>query len=386
MNNTVSVLVNGQRFGGWKSVHIEMSLDQIARAFSLEVTRTFPNKADYKILQSGGLVQVLIGDDLVCTGYITATPVKYDGKTITVNVQGKSKTVDLVDCCPPSAAVETASSEGWAGVKGKSGNEVKAPAAASMWKNIPTSEIIAALAKPYGIAVRDDAGIATKPANHTVNPGETVVESINRLITKDNIILTDDANGNLVITEAGASGRCSDALVLGENILSGDSKFDFSKRFSDYVVLGQHKQTDSDNSKTSASDRGTAHDSEIARYRLKVIKDKGQSSNAFCANRADFDMRYAKAQSESVTYRVQGWRQSSGSLWPLNGIISIKDAMFSEGIRSLIIEKVVFDLTAQGMLTTLDCCDADGLAKEPRATSTSGSNKSTSTSKWGGVK
>lgn len=385
MNNTVSVLVNGQRFGGWKSVHIEMSLDQIARAFSLEVTRTFPNKSDYKILQSGGLVQVMIGDDLVCTGYITATPVKYDGKTITVNVQGKSKTVDLVDCCPPSAAVETASSEGWAGVKGKSGNEVKAPAAASMWKNIPTSEIIAALAKPYGIAVRDDAGIATKPANHTVNPGETVVESINRLITKDNIILTDDENGNLVITQPGEGGECTDALVLGQNVLSGEAKFDFSKRYSDYVVLGQHKQTDSDNSKTAASDKGTAHDSGISRYRLKVIKDKGQSSNAFCLGRADFEMRYAKSQSEKVTYKVQGWRQSSGDLWPLNGNVRVVDTILNKSNPTLVISRISFDMNAQGMLTTLDCCAKEGISRDEKSSGTTSEKKDAGAS-WSGVK
>ncbi len=381
MNNTVSVLVNGKRFGGWKSVHIEMSLDQIARAFSLEVTRTFPNKDDYKILQSGGLVQVMIGDDLVCTGYITATPVKYDGKTITVNVQGKSKTVDLVDCCPPSAAVETTSSEGWAGVKGKSGNEVRAPAAATMWKNIPTSEIIAALAKPYGIAVRDEAGIATRPANHTINPGETVVESINRLITKDNIILTDDENGNLVITQPGYAGDCADALVLGQNVLSGEAKFDFSKRFSDYVVLGQHKQTESDNAKTAASDKGAVHDNKISRYRLKVIKDKGQSSNAFCLNRADFEMRYAKAQSEKVTYKVQGWRQSSGTLWSLNASVRVDDAMLNAVGSILIITKISFDLNAQGMLTTLDCCAKEGVTREDKTTE----KKSVGTS-WSGAK
>lgn len=363
MNNTVSVLVNGKRFGGWKSVHIEMSLDQIARAFSLEVTRTFPNKDDYKILQSGGLVQVMIGDDLVCTGYITATPVKYDGKTITVNVQGKSKTVDLVDCCPPSAAVETTSSEGWAGVKGKSGNEVRAPAAATMWKNIPTSEIIAALAKSYGIAVRDEAGIATRPANHTINPGETVVESINRLITKDNIILTDDENGNLVIAQLGSGGTCSDALVFGQNVLSGEAKFDFSRRFSDYVVLGQHKQTESDNAKTASSDKGTAHDEDVLRYRLKVIKDKGQSSNKFCLNRADFELQYARAQSEKTTYKVQGWRQLSGELWGINKKVRIVDDWLSHNV-SWFISKVVFDLNAQGMLTTIECCDQAGLLKE----------------------
>lgn len=384
MNNTVSVLVNGQRFGGWKSVHIEMSLDQIARAFSLEVTRTFPNKSDYKILQSGGLVQVLIGDDLVCTGYITATPVKYDGKTITVNVQGKSKTVDLVDCCPPSAAVETASSEGWAGIKGKSGNEVKAPAAASMWKNIPTSEIIAALAKPYGIAVRDDAGIATKPANHTINPGETVVESINRLITKDNIILTDDEDGNLVITQPGHAGDCVDALVLGQNVLSGEAKFDFSKRYSDYVVLGQHKQTESDNAKTASSDKGLANDKEISRYRLKVIKDKGQSSNGFCLSRAEFESLYAKAQSEKVTYKLQGWRQSSGDLWLLNSRVQVLDDLLNKTKVSLVITKVVFDLNAQGMATTLDCCDEEGIKREEK-TSESATKKDSSAS-WVGVK
>ncbi len=385
MNNTVSVLVNGQRFGGWKSVHIEMSLDQIARAFSLEVTRTFPNKSDYKILQSGGLVQVMIGDDLVCTGYITATPVKYDGKTITVNVQGKSKTVDLVDCCPPSAAVETASSEGWAGVKGKSGNEVKAPAAATMWKNTPTSKIIAALAKPYGIAVRDDAGIATKPANHTINPGETVVESINRLITKDNIILTDDENGSLVITQPGHAGDCVDALVLGQNVLSGEAKFDFSKRFSDYVVLGQHKQTDSDNAKTSASDKGSSSDKEISRYRLKVIKDKGQSSNGFCLNRADFEMRYAKAQSKRATYKVQGWRQSTGVLWTLNSKVRIVDAIQGKLNVSFVITKVVFDLNSQGMVTTLDCCDKEGISRDEKSSKTSSEKEETGTS-WSGVK
>lgn len=364
MNNTVSILVNGQRFGGWKSVHIEMSLDQIARAFSLQVTRTFPNKSDYKILQSGGLVQVMIGDDLVCTGYITATPVRYDGKSITVNVQGKSKTVDLVDCCPPSAAVETSSSAGWVGIKGKGESAVKAPAVASMWKGIPTSEIIAALAKPYGITVRDDAGIGTKPANHTVNPGETVVESINRLITKDNIILTDDANGNLVIAQPGSGGSCKDSLTLGQNILSGEAKFDFSNRFSDYAILGQHKQTSSDNAKTAASDKGTAHDDGVTRYRLKVIKDKGQSSNTFCINRADFEMRYAKAQSRRATYKVQGWRQSSGELWPLNADVFVFDPVQNKLNVSLVITKVVFDLSNQGMVTTIDCCDRDGIVKE----------------------
>ena len=66
----------------------------------------------------------------------------------------------------------------------------------------------------------------------TVSPGETVIKSINRLIDKENLTVTDDADGSLVIMEPTWSGYLAATLKTGENILSGSARFDRSKSFS----------------------------------------------------------------------------------------------------------------------------------------------------------
>ena len=383
MSDAVSVVIGGRRFAGWKSVHIEAGIEQVARAFAMEVTETFPGSVNLDTFHSGDLVQVYIGADLVCTGYITSTPVNYDGKSVKVQIQGKSKTVDLVDCCPTSATVAAQSGTSWQGVKGKSGSAVAAPKQpATSWKNQPTSVIMAALAAPYGVTVRDDVGIGEKLANHTVNPGETVMASINRLITKDNLVVTDDAEGNLVIADPGGAGLCSDALVLGKNVLSAAAAFDASKVFSDYVVLGQHKGTDEDFGATAAQDKGVAKNPAVGRFRLKVLKDSGQSANLTCRERAVFERNYDQARFGAVTYTVQGWRQSVGVLWPLNALVVVKDDVLGIKRKTYLIAKLTFDLSAGGMTTKIECCAPDGYRRKDGQTSKS---KSAGNS-WQGVK
>ena len=383
MSDAVSVVIGGRRFAGWKSVHIEAGIEQVSRAFAMEVTETFPGSVSLDTFHAGDLVQVYIGADLVCTGYITSTPVNYDGKSVKVQIQGKSKTVDLVDCCPTSAAVAAQSGTSWPGVKGKSGSAVAVPKQpATSWKNQPTSVIMAALAAPYGVTVRDDVGIGEKLANHTVNPGETVMASINRLITKDNLVVTDDAEGDLVIADPGGAGLCSDALVLGKNVLSAAAAFDASKVFSDYVVLGQHKGTDEDFGATAAQDKGVAKNSAVGRFRLKVLKDSGQSANLTCRERAAFEMNYDQARFGAVTYTVQGWRQSAGVLWPLNALVVVNDDVLGIKRKTYLIAKLTFDLSAGGMTTKIECCDPEGYKRSGGQTDKS---KSAGNS-WQGVK
>ena len=73
---------------------------------------------------------------------------------------------------------------------------------------------------------------ARQIAMRTVSPGETVTKSINRLIVKENLTVTDDADGSLVIMEPTWSGYLAATLKTGENILSGSARFDRSKSFS----------------------------------------------------------------------------------------------------------------------------------------------------------
>lgn len=386
--NRVEVKIGNKVFCGWKSVVISMSVEQVARAFAMEVTTDFPGNVDFRGFQTGDLCEVRIGDELVCTGYIESTPVSYDGKKVSVQIQGKSKTIDLVQCCPPSSAYPAPSSEDadlWGGVKGKSVravNSTPSPSVPNSWKNLPVAQIIAELASPYGIKVSAPS-LGNRVATHTVNPGETVLKSIDRLISKENLILTDDAGGNLVIMEVASSGEPVATLKAGENILFGTAKFDASKRFSQYVVLGQHKGTDDDNGKSSAEDKGMAVDAGVSRYRLTVIKDSGQSSTSISRRRAEFEAKYRAAQFFGVEYAVLGWRDPSGRLWALNSVVCVDDEVLR--IRgNCNVAGVEFRLDSSGMTSKLTLLPENGV----KAWSSVSDEKQTETASdlWAGVK
>lgn len=390
--NKVSIEVDGVRYEGWKSARIDMSIDQICRAFVLSVTDNFPGNHNFSRLQPGQKVVLKIGEDTVCTGYITATPISYDARSVTVQVQGKSKTVDLVDCCSPWAAIasspSSASEDQWKDVKttNKQKLEVKpAKTVNTSWHNQTPVQIISDLCAPYGIRVICEIkDFNSKIVNFTVNPGEKVVDSINRLLTKDNLIVTDNEYGDLVIAEVGKNGSCHDELQTGKNILSGSAGFDASKIFSIYAVLGQHKGSDLEFGKLVSQDKGLAYDSSIGRYRLVVIKDTGQSSNTLGKSRAEFEAIFRRAQALMSKHKVQGWRQSDNSLWKTNSLVRIKDE-FLKVSGELLIQRLELTLDSAGTVAAIDTISSVAYTRKGSSQSVK-KNEVKTTDNWGEVK
>lgn len=394
-SNKVEIHVNGRVYGGWKSVRIEIGMEQLARAFSLEVTDEYPGNEQYRRIVPGDAVQLFIGDDLLCTGYVTATPIKYDGRNVSVQVQGKSKTVDLVDCCPVGVyggsgggSGEAKSANKWEGVV--VGNGVKkqakviSPATVKTmsWHSKKTSEIMAALAAPYGIKVYVTSELGDKVANHTVNPGEKVNDSINRLITLDNLVVTDTETGDLQIVDVSAAGECYDKLELGENVLSASANFDASILYSRYVVLGQKSGVDTDFGLSSSESKGIVDSSFFTRNRLLVIKEKGQSTKLTCGQRANFEKEYREAQFNKMVYKVQGWRQSNQELWGINRIVFTNDSILFSSSANLV-TNIVFSLNQEGMLTELTTVPVSGY-KRPgyKETASTGASTDKEVNKW----
>ncbi len=101
MSNHVILRVNGREWGGWTRVQISAGIERLSRDFNVEITRQWPGESGSVPLQprikKGELVEVLIGQDKVLTGWIEATPIRYDAK-INVGISGRSKTADLIDC------------------------------------------------------------------------------------------------------------------------------------------------------------------------------------------------------------------------------------------------------------------------------------------------
>ncbi|EEY1244275.1 hypothetical protein EP759_16740 [Escherichia coli] len=102
MNDNVTLRVNGREWNGWTSVRIGAGIERLARDFSVEITRQWPGDEGITTLQprikNGSKVEVLIGDELVITGWVEATPVRYDARSVSTGIAGRSLTADLIDC------------------------------------------------------------------------------------------------------------------------------------------------------------------------------------------------------------------------------------------------------------------------------------------------
>lgn len=379
--SAVRLVVAGKEFGGWKSVRIEAGIERQARSFDLAVTDRWPGQTDIpRRIQPGDACQVFIGRDLVMTGYVDATPIRYDGGSATVSVRGRSKTADLVDCCPmPSGkSISSTSSDTWRdviGPDGKKPNVIKAPSkSASQWRGQKLEVIAAALAAPYGVRVIAEVDTGKVITDHQVQIGETVFESIDRLMRLRHVLSTDNEKGDLVFITVGSAGKATTAVELGKNVLSCSTDLDYTGVFSEYIVLGQHAGSDERFAADAAEGEGedtdyepttvlgetaTATDARAKRRRILVIKQSGQADDGTCKDRAQYERAHRAAKALQTSYTVAGWRQESGALWVPNLLVPVRDGLVGFDVQ-MVVAEAAWVLDGDGQRTELRVGPPDG--------------------------
>lgn len=378
--NLIRLVVGSSEYGGWKSVRIEAGIERQARSFTLDVTDKWPGQTDIpRRIQPGDPCQVFIGSDLVMTGYVDATPIKYDGQQVSVGVKGRSKTADLVDCCPIPDGLSTAGiGSSWndvVGVNGKKPVYVKAPAkSASQWRNQKLEVIAAALAAPYGVRVIAETNTGKAIAEHQVQIGETVFESIDRMMRIRHVLSTDNAQGDLVFIEVGSAGRAGTAIELGKNIREASTDLDYKGVFSTYICKGQRKgdddnygvdvseeegEAEDDSRRTAVGADASVNDARAKRRRVLVIKQSGQADEGTCQDRAEYERAHRAAKALQTSYTLAGWRQESGELWQPNQLVRVRDGLIGFDTE-MVIAEIAWVMDAQGLRTEIRVGPPDG--------------------------
>lgn len=357
-DNEVSLTIGGSVFINWTSFSITTELNTISPAFSAGiVTTTGALKPNVKI---GDDVQVRIGKNIVLTGYIEQTPVSYSATSANVGIAGRSKTCDLIDCTvmvdDPNISYEKPNTS--------NSNYVSCPQnAATEYKNVALETIIAQLIMPYGIKLVNETKPLTKKRNFSAKHEDTVLKALQNLTSTENLLFYGNEKGDLVVTEKGKL-TADDALVLGQNILTGDTSFDASKIYKYYRAVGQDKGVTGKTGHAASSHNYTAVDDNVFRTRLLTKKVQGAADTAKCKVTAEGDRDYNRDQYFKITYKVQGWRQSTGKLWKINSLVDIKDDFLdidTQKSQKFLITRVVFNLTEnEGMTTTLDVIPPNG--------------------------
>jgi prophage tail gpP-like protein len=331
---------NGREYGGWKSVRVTRSMESLCGSFELSVSERWANQDQPWPIEEEDECAVIVDGKVAITGYVDAVRPSFSGFDESLNVAGRDRAGELVDCS----------------------------AALGKWEYAGANleKVARLLCEPFGIDVTLQAGlVASFTSKLTIDPGDTAFQVLEEACRLAGVVAISDGSGGLLLTRTGTA-RASTPLVSGVNVLSGSASYDSSERFRTYKVLGQQKGTDEVWGEAAAQVKGTATDDRVKRtWRTLVVRPEAAVTLEQAKTRAQWEAKVRAARGVSVSVTVPGWTQRDGTMWPINALVPVRVPQLRVNGEMLITE-VTFGLDdSQGQTTDLTLRRPDAFTPEP---------------------
>lgn len=326
----VALQLSGVNWLGWKGLRFTRSLEAFSGSFQVDLADRW--SAGQKPLPvSGGMQCKLLCDgEVILTGF-TDSDDKVKGQAggqaeHSVSVSGRDKSGDMVDASALHGPAE--------------------------WRGLTATQIVAELARPFGIGVSGSADAGAPFAVFKLEVGESAFDAASRALRLRSLLAQPDGVGNLVIETLGA--RISQTLLEeGGNIKRFSSRTNFEERFSEYIVLGQQQGSDEIFGEAAAAVRGRAVDQAVTRYRPLIIRGESQMDQAGAKRRAEWEKTVRAARSFSLTVILAGWRDRAGLLWRPNTLVPVRIPYLGLKRRLLISTVTLSQSPRDGSLASL---------------------------------
>lgn len=336
----LSLLVNGIRYGGWKSVRVTRSIESISGSFELEASDRWGGQDVPWPIMEEDACRVEIDGAVVIDGFIDKRSIALSADARTLSYSGRDGAGILVDC--------SIDLDKWT------------------FRNASVFDIAKKVAEPFGIAVSMQSGLVLpKPqAKIVVSPGDAAFEVIANAARSAGVLLVSDGAGGILITRAGTSRATS--LVQGQNIKSASVDYDASPRFRRYEVRTQTRGTDGASGDATRIS-GYAVDEGVRRVdRILLVRTETGVTADYAQRRADWEARNRAARAETVTIGVLGWKQPNGLLWPINALCRV--SALAIGVDGdMLISQVEHSISDGGEVTKLSLVRPDAFTPEPTA-------------------
>lgn len=286
----------GQDLAGWTDVEVIVGIEICPAVFRIAMTERTSETSGAVVVKPGDPCTVKIGGDLVITGYVDRYRPSITGEFHGIEILGRSKSQDMVDC-----AAE------WDGgqIKGSS-----------------VLQIAQKLAKPYGIQVKGDVDTGPPLPQFNLTIGESPYAIVERLARYRGLIIYDQSDGSMVLAQAGKD-KMGSGFKQGENIQRGVAEYSMDGRFSEIEAFITAVDTFSDLG-SQGNLLATAKDPGVPRHRLRVvISEGGALGNDVAEKRAKWEVARRAGRSYSATIVCDSWRDSAGKLWTPNATVPI---------------------------------------------------------------
>ncbi len=336
MPEDVRLIVEGEEFGGWKSLRVTRSIETLAGSFSFELSEKFPADPTRRRLQAGLAAEIRVAGKPLIAGYLDAVERSYDRQHHAVTARGRDAAGDLVDCAHDYS-----------------------PGA---FRDIGLLQLAGEFAKPFGIGVLADTEMGESFKEFQVQVGETGFEALARACRLRSVLPISDGKGSIVLARAG-SVRAPTALVLGGNILSASSVDSMEDRFSKWTYRSQERVVGKGGTRKDNTSEGSAEDSTVLRHRPMVRVSRQRAEAAVLQQRAQWSVNVAAGRANRVQYVVAGFRHRSG-FWAPNQLVPVEDPY--AGVRgSMLITTASFEADREKQETQLSVGRPEAFLAEP---------------------
>jgi len=324
--------INGIEYDNFTSSSVEVRLDALCRIFTFTAAVATGEKFPFS---EGDPCRILVAGELVLTGHIEVLDFSFTGDTHSVLIEGRDNTGDLVDSSLSSLS------------------DIRAP--------ISLKSLIEKVIKHIGASIKviDEANPDPFNASEDVSapePGDGAYQFIEEHARKRNVLLTSNADGDLVITR-GSGLESAGALqnVLGatdNNVLTGGMTYDQTGRYNTYrfaSTLNPLTLFSAGGSTSEIVKQGArATDSEIRPGRQMALVSEGPYSSKQNRDRAAWEANVRKARGRVGGFTVQGHRTEglTGDLWAVNTLVPVI-ADFLRLNDQMLIHAINFRLSAE---------------------------------------
>jgi prophage tail gpP-like protein len=327
LSEDVTILVDGQQLGGWTDVHIVRGLERMPSSFDLTATDKYPLNAQAMQIRPGAECQVMIGSDVVVTGYVDRVMPSITPDSHAVRLSGRGKCCDLVDC-----------SAEWPGSQISGAN---------------VFELAIKLCAPYGINVEGKGDMGGAIPKYSFGVGETAW-SIIELWTRVRQLVTYERNdGNLQLlyaaTQTGMSSPFAPAasgFAEGVNIESATALWDTAFRYSEYRC---HRVSIEPLMEAGAGGNvvATTFDKGIIRHRrFSFVMEQGSPLGLDAGKqRAQWESVRRFGRAGQVRLTTDAWRDADGKLYDIGTSVQLDAPSLKVGVDA---QPLAFGLKSAG--------------------------------------
>lgn len=337
-DDVITLVIGGRKLSGWQTMRATVGIEQMPNDFEVTMTELFPSQMNALAIQPQDTCQVLLGTDLVITGYVDRAIPMYDADEHSWTIAGRSKSEDLVDC-----------SAEWPGgqITGSS-----------------ALEIARKLALPYRIMVNAqlDTGAPIPQFNLTI--GETAYAIIERICRYRGLLFYDLPDGSVTLAQAG-NGKMDSGASEGVNVLKAWGTYSADQRFSTYDAFLQSMDTlqdlgDGGNLLATVTDPG------MKRHRQRdIIAEAGGGGQDVAKQRANWEAARRAGRSYRIDVHLDSWRSKAGKLWTPNYSIPLALPTLKLPKATWLLGQATFIKDQSGTRAELVCMPRAAFLPEP---------------------